>query len=266
MSCKGTFDLESIEALASTTEAGVFALSGKSWLVLQAAMSVVANYWQWCGMWGNGEALTDAERQAIDEIVSEVQQAINEMITSGNFTTLAYTEGLTGTSTTNVVADLYSEDEDADLLLTAYSDAVADQPNIDIRKARGTRLAPTGIKINDILGRVVARGYDTASFAVGALIRVLATQDWTSTARGAKIEMQTVQDGTTTPTTRVTVHNDGRVQVGGTFDHDGSLIGFNGSTPVAKGTITGSRSSGAALASLLTYLASRGDITDSSTP
>lgn len=42
-------------------------------------------------------------------------------------------------------------------------------------------------------------------------------------------------------------------------------IGFNAATPVAKGTITGSRGANAALASLLTYLASRGDITDSTT-
>jgi hypothetical protein len=42
-------------------------------------------------------------------------------------------------------------------------------------------------------------------------------------------------------------------------------IGLNGSAPVAKGTVTGSRGGNAALASLLTYLASRGDITDSST-
>jgi hypothetical protein len=42
-------------------------------------------------------------------------------------------------------------------------------------------------------------------------------------------------------------------------------VGFNGTDPVAKGTITGSRGGNAALAALLTYLASRGDITDSST-
>jgi hypothetical protein len=42
-------------------------------------------------------------------------------------------------------------------------------------------------------------------------------------------------------------------------------IGLNGATPVAKGTISGSKSDGTALASLLTYLASRGDITDSTT-
>lgn len=40
-------------------------------------------------------------------------------------------------------------------------------------------------------------------------------------------------------------------------------VGLHGSAPVAKGTITGSRGGNAALASLLTYLASRGDITDS---
>lgn len=42
-------------------------------------------------------------------------------------------------------------------------------------------------------------------------------------------------------------------------------VGFNGSAPVAKGTITGSRGGNAAVASLITYLASRGDITDSTT-
>lgn len=42
-------------------------------------------------------------------------------------------------------------------------------------------------------------------------------------------------------------------------------IGFNGATPIAKPTITGSRSGNAGLASLLTALALRGDLTDSTT-
>jgi hypothetical protein len=50
---------------------------------------------------------------------------------------------------------------------------------------------------------------------------------------------------------------------------DGALrvgnVGFNGTNPVAQGTITGSRGGNAALANLLTYLASRGDIIDSTT-
>jgi hypothetical protein len=53
------------------------------------------------------------------------------------------------------------------------------------------------------------------------------------------------------------------MEINGALNHDGSTIGLNGNTPVAKGTITGSRGGNAALASLLTFLASRGDITDS---
>lgn len=48
------------------------------------------------------------------------------------------------------------------------------------------------------------------------------------------------------------------------FFVDGTGVCFNGgSAGVAKGTITGSRGGNAALASLLTYLALRGDITNS---
>jgi hypothetical protein len=42
-------------------------------------------------------------------------------------------------------------------------------------------------------------------------------------------------------------------------------VGFNGATPGAKPTVTGAKGSNAALASLLTALASYGLITDSST-
>jgi hypothetical protein len=59
---------------------------------------------------------------------------------------------------------------------------------------------------------------------------------------------------------------EGATYVAGSFTHAGTTIGVNGATPVARATITGSRASGAALASLLTFLALRGDIIDSSTP
>lgn len=53
--------------------------------------------------------------------------------------------------------------------------------------------------------------------------------------------------------------------VGGNLDHDGSNVGFYGTAPAAKPTVTGSRGGNAALASLLTGLAGLGLITDSST-
>lgn len=53
------------------------------------------------------------------------------------------------------------------------------------------------------------------------------------------------------------------LQVGGSFNHDGSTLGFYGTAPVTKPTVTGDRSSGTALTDLLTKLASTGLITDS---
>jgi hypothetical protein len=49
------------------------------------------------------------------------------------------------------------------------------------------------------------------------------------------------------------------------LDGAANQIGFHGATPVSQATITGSRTDGTALASLLTALATRGDITDNTT-
>ncbi len=54
------------------------------------------------------------------------------------------------------------------------------------------------------------------------------------------------------------------VQIGGALNHDGTTIGFYGTAPVTKPAVTGSRAGNAALASLLTALASQGIVTDSS--
>ena len=57
---------------------------------------------------------------------------------------------------------------------------------------------------------------------------------------------------------------DGILRVEGDIDHNGANIGFYGTAPAAKPTVTGSRGGNAALASLLTGLAGLGLITDSS--
>lgn len=56
----------------------------------------------------------------------------------------------------------------------------------------------------------------------------------------------------------------GLLTIGGNLDHNGANVGFRGSTPISKPTVTGSRGANAALASLLTALADQGLITDSS--
>lgn len=56
--------------------------------------------------------------------------------------------------------------------------------------------------------------------------------------------------------------NGNHLQEVGNFDHDGANIGFFGTAPTTKKTVTGSRGGNAALASFLTQLASYGLITD----
>ncbi len=53
------------------------------------------------------------------------------------------------------------------------------------------------------------------------------------------------------------------VEIDGDLDHDGSNVGFYGTAPTSKQTVTGSRGGNAALASLCTALAAIGLITDS---
>ena len=53
-------------------------------------------------------------------------------------------------------------------------------------------------------------------------------------------------------------------EIDGALNHDGTTMGFAGAVPVVRQTVTGSRSGNAALASLLTGLATEGLVTDSS--
>ncbi len=53
------------------------------------------------------------------------------------------------------------------------------------------------------------------------------------------------------------------LEVDGAIDHDGSTIGFYGTAPATKQTVTGSRGGNAALNSLCTALAAIGLITNS---
>lgn len=60
------------------------------------------------------------------------------------------------------------------------------------------------------------------------------------------------------------ISTSGEIEINGDLNHDGSNVGFYGTAPAAKPTVTGSRGGNAALASLLTALAGLGLITDSS--
>ena len=84
------------------------------------------------------------------------------------------------------------------------------------RKARGTGAAPTAVLNNDGLLDLSANGYGTTGFGASnaAIISMRASENWTDTAHGTVINFSTTANGTTTPSTRMTIGPSGNVGIG----------------------------------------------------
>ena len=115
----------------------------------------------------------------------------------------------------------------------------------------------------DGVGNVAITSSANGSFAQG----------WANTAQGDIVASanNAAQFGPGTNATadslqvgaNVLLEANGNVTIGGDLNHDGSNVGFFGTAPAVKPTVTGSRGGNAALADLLTDLAGIGLITDS---
>ena len=89
----------------------------------------------------------------------------------------------------------------------SYSRAMA------IRMRRGTSASPTAIQLNDISAYGFA-GYDGTSFSTtSAGIAGIATQNWTSTAKGMGLIFSTTSNSTTTLTERMRIDHNGNVGI-----------------------------------------------------
>lgn len=88
-------------------------------------------------------------------------------------------------------------------------------PSITLRGTRGTGNAPTAIKLGDVLGRIAGVGFGTTTFSVDGTgraatdIRFIATEDFTDTVSGTKIEFYTSPNGGTVKTLSATILSTG---------------------------------------------------------
>lgn len=118
-------------------------------------------------------------------------------------------------------------------------------------------------------GTGTARGmvlFHTSAGAGWANYEALPLQFYTGTSAGsASVRASIAKTGGVRIGSGAPVGNSGDLRIDGVLTHAGATSGFNNATPVAKQTITGSRGGNAALASLLTALATVGLITDSTT-
>ena len=79
------------------------------------------------------------------------------------------------------------------------------------RTGRGTNASTTAVQSGDRLGELTAAGWANNGYGgigVGGL-RILANENFTATARGSKLELYVIPNGTLTPTTVATVNSTG---------------------------------------------------------
>ena len=128
----------------------------------------------------------------------------------------------------NIAGILYSNDTNAAGLSTY--------------KARGTRASPSAVLANDSLMFNGGRGHDGANFpnnSKGAFV-IFASQNWTATAQGTYITLETTDNSTTTRDERVRIDQNGEVGIGTTtpdavLDVAGLImtsVGFDGNGAV----------------------------------
>lgn len=118
--------------------------------------------------------------------------------------------------------------------MDAYADAGA-LPRLLARRARGTSSSPTAVQTNDLLLQIDSRGYGATAFpsTYRAAIRVLAGENWTDSAHGTFVSVETTANGGTTTSERLRIDGNGLITGTGT-----SLGAWNTAsyTPALAGT------------------------------
>lgn len=87
-------------------------------------------------------------------------------------------------------------------------------PIINLANSRGNSGAQTPLQTSDKLGAIISQGYDGTGLANSSRIDFTATENWSATNLGSKIEFKTVPNGTTSPQTALTIDQSGNVGIG----------------------------------------------------
>jgi hypothetical protein len=117
-----------------------------------------------------------------------------------------------------------------------YSNAAGDSPAIVNRRSRGTPTSPLAVQNGDTLGGVFVNGYNGSVFSVtnAAAIRVLATENFSTSNQGTEIDFANTANGSTTRRSRLRIFAVGNVliQNGGTFTDAGFRLDVNGTVRI----------------------------------
>lgn len=109
----------------------------------------------------------------------------------------------------------------------------AGSPAFITRKALGTVAAPLAITTNTTLFTLGTRGYTGTGFteSTSGAIKVSATENWSPTSNGVKMEFDVTENGTNSKVTRLLIDHDGTTTITGN-----TIINSTGYIKVATGT------------------------------
>jgi hypothetical protein len=128
------------------------------------------------------------------------------------FFSMEHSSGYVGLNVSNPDArfDVDTDDNNG-IRSTVYSDT--NWFNYVARRANGTKASPTRALLNTIIGSWGGQGYTLSGWptVASAQIQMRASENYTATAQGSKIEFYTTLNGTTTLTKNFSIENDGGI-------------------------------------------------------
>jgi hypothetical protein len=140
-----------------------------------------------------------------------------------------------------------------------YKASDSSAPTIRLNRASGDASTPLPPSSSGYLGSITAGGYDSGVLASSAALIFQASENFSSSSRGTEVAITTTLNGTNTPTRRLTVKNDGIVElyngltITGSLDVTGSITGsLLGTASYANQALSASQAISSSNASLAT--------------
>jgi len=241
------FDLVRLTAQAVDIPACAVNLSPMTIALLFAVTEVMEDSENWRGA---GDELTDEEIDTIDAAVALME---SEIMTALNLGTMSEQDS-DAVDITGGTVDVSTLITDALSVINPTTHSVAEL------QANGASSGDVVIRLDTATARL-----RNIQFRTNHLNRfnIVVTDAETGSNAGSNLKIQTYPDAGTPATTVLQVgRSNGKIDINNDLQIHGN-VGFYNTTPATKPTVTGSRGGNAALASLLTALASLGLITNS---
>ena len=157
--------------------------------------------------------------------------------TDSSFLMVDSDNGFVGVGTDDPIKGLVvsgSSEDSATIQLRRFGNA----PRFEIVTAGGTEASPTAVTSGQAISFINYKGYDGSAYGKGAQQKITATENWSGTAHGAKMEFKTVDNGTIALDIRMVIDQSGYVGIGTTtpaypLDVDGNFrVGEAGNSDV----------------------------------